>query len=374
MLRAWAQRRKALAVSRAGSTRKIENTIGWARECLSGSQECRKGSGDVPCFLTSLFKNSWMQLGRSACLGFTPVMRVLIVGCGYVGFPLAAELARRSHEVFGLRRSTQSDNALKAARITPLHADITRPDSLKQLPHDFDWVVNCVASGGGGVEEYRQLYLQGMVNLTDWLVPSAQRSNIATPRFIYTSSTGVYGQNDGSPVDETSLTEPTTETAQVLVEAEKVLLAAGGERNFPAMILRAAGIYGPERGYLLKQFLRGEARIEGSGARVLNMIHRDDLISAIIAVLERGRAGEIYNVVDDAPVSQLEFFKWLAAKLGTPLPPSVTEDTAALRKRGLTNKRISNAKLKRELGFEFQYPDYQAGYSSEIVRLGLAGI
>ena len=301
-------------------------------------------------------------------------MRVLIVGCGYVGLPLAAELVNRGHVVFGLRRSSASDVALSAAGIIPLRGDITQPDSLKQLPRDFDWVVNCVASGGGGAEEYRQLYLQGMVNLTGWLVPRAQRSSVIIPRLVYTSSTGVYGQNDGSLVDETSPTEPATETAKVLVEAEKVLLAAGQEKNFPAMILRAAGIYGPERGYLLKQFLRGEARIEGSGARVLNMIHRDDLVRAIIAALERGRAGEIYNAVDDAPVSQLEFFKWLAAKLGKPLPQVAAEDTATPRKRGSTNKRISNAKLKRELEFEFQYPDYETGYSSEIVRLGLAGM
>lgn len=301
-------------------------------------------------------------------------MRALIVGCGYVGFPLAAELVKLGHEVFGMRRSTSSDAALRSAGITPLCGDITQPDSLKQLPQDFDWVVNCVASGGGGVEEYRQLYLQGMANLTDWLVSSSLRANSAIPRFVYTSSTGVYGQNDGSIVDETSPTEPATETAKVLVATESFLLARAKGRSFPAMILRAAGIYGPERGYLLKQFLRGDARIEGDGSRTLNMIHRDDLIRAIIAALERGLGGEIYNVVDDEPVSQLEFFRWLAAKLGKPLPLVANEDSAAPRKRGLTNKRISNAKMKQELGFEFQYPDYQAGYSSEMARLGLAKI
>jgi nucleoside-diphosphate-sugar epimerase len=139
------------------------------------------------------------------------------------------------------------------------------------------------------------------------------------------------------------------------------------------MVLRAAGIYGPERGYLLKQFLRGEARIEGAGARTLNMIHRDDLIRAIIAALEHGRGGEIYNVTDDEPVSQVEFFQWLAAKLGQPLPPTIPEDAAAPRKRGLTNKRISNRKLKAELRFGFTYPDFRAGYSAELRRLTIAG-
>lgn len=295
-------------------------------------------------------------------------MRALIVGCGYVGFPLAAELARRGHDVSGLRRSAETDGALQQAGVTPLQADLTQPDSLTPLPRDFDWVVNCVASGGGGVAEYRELYLEGMRNLIAWLRPVPAHTNRA-PRLVYTSSTGVYGQNDGSLVDETSPTEPMTETAKILVETEQLLLAAGRAKNFPAMILRAAGIYGPERGYLLKQFLRGEARIEGDGRRTLNMIHRDDLISAIITTLERGQAGAIYNAVDDEPVSQLEFYQWLADKLGRPLPPTSTEEAAAPRKRGLTNKRISNRKLRSELKVELTYPNYRIGYSAELQRL-----
>ena len=94
-------------------------------------------------------------------------MRVLIVGCGYVGLPLGAELVQQGHEVFGLRRSAADE--LKAAGITPLLADITRAESLAGLPRDFDWVVNCVASGGGGAGEYQQLYLQGTRNLIEWL-------------------------------------------------------------------------------------------------------------------------------------------------------------------------------------------------------------
>jgi nucleoside-diphosphate-sugar epimerase len=296
-------------------------------------------------------------------------MRVLVVGCGYVGLPLAAELARLGHTVFGLHRSADANDALQRASIILLQADITQPATLANLPCDFDWVVNCVASGGGGVEDYRRLYLQGMRNLIEWLVPGQANG---TPRFVYTSSTGVYGQNDGSLVDETSPTEPASETARVLVETENLLLAAGRAENFPALVLRAAGIYGPGRGYLLKQFLRGEARIEGTGARMLNMIHRDDLIHAIIAALERGRGGEIYNAVDDEPVSQLEFFQWLANKLGQPLPPAVPEDATAPRKRGLTNKCVSNHKLKSELGFAFTFPDYRGGYSAELERLGEA--
>jgi nucleoside-diphosphate-sugar epimerase len=129
--------------------------------------------------------------------------------------------------------------------------------------------------------------------------------------------------------------------------------------------LRVAGIYGPSRGYWLKQFLKGETRLDGSGTRILNMIHRDDVIGCIIATLERGTPGEIYNAVDDEPVSQLDFFSWLATALNKPLPASAPENLEVC-KRGVTSKRVSNQKLKAELGYRFKYPTFRQGYSGEI--------
>jgi nucleoside-diphosphate-sugar epimerase len=289
-------------------------------------------------------------------------MRVLIVGCGYVGLPLGVELIRLGHEVFGLRRSVSAENELKAAGIQPLFGDVTQPGTLAKLPHNFDWVVNCVAAGGD-VDDYRQVYLQGTRNLIEWLEPNLPK------KFVYTSSTSVYGQTDGSQVKESSPTEPAAETAKILVETEKVLLAAVAERKFPAVILRVAGIYGPDRGHWFKQFLKNEARMEGDGSRFLNMIHRDDLIDCIIAALKSGRAGEIYNAVDDEPVSQMNFFQWLAGTVGKYPPPSEPGNPAENRKRGVTNKRISNRKLKMELGHQFKYPNFRKGYSAELLRL-----
>jgi nucleoside-diphosphate-sugar epimerase len=130
-----------------------------------------------------------------------------------------------------------------------------------------------------------------------------------------------------------------------------------------------AGIYGPGRGHSFKSFLRGDARIEGDGARWLNMIHREDLIGVIIAALRDAPPGEIFNAVDNEPVSQRDFFGWLAAELKRPLPPTVPADAEVWRKRGVTNKRVSNAKLRAELEYTFQFPDFRAGYAAEIARL-----
>jgi nucleoside-diphosphate-sugar epimerase len=312
-------------------------------------------------------KNTSLRLCTLAALRLTPPMRVLIVGCGHVGLPLGTELVRQGQEVFGLRRSAGAEDQLRAAGITPLPADITSPKTLILLPRNFDWVVNCAASGGGSADDYRQLYLLGTRNLIEWLSASPPK------KFVYTSSTSVYGQNDGSLVKESSPTEPQAETAKVLVETERVLLAAVQQKHFPAVILRVAGIYGPDRGHWFKQFLKGEARMEGKGERVLNMIHRDDLVGAIMAVLKNGRPGEIYNAVDDEPVSQLKFFEWLAGSLDKPLPPAVPEDAEANHKRGVTNKRISNRRLKMELGYQFKHPTFRQGYTAELIRLDRAG-
>src|ERR1017187_4096745 len=292
-------------------------------------------------------------------------MRVLIVGCGYVGLPLGKELGGQRHAVFGLRRSALAANEMQSAGIHPLVADVTQAATLAKLPRDFDWVVNCAASGGGGADDYRKIYLEGNRNLVAWLAGSPLR------KFIYTSSTSVYAQNDGSLVTENSPAEPDADTAKVLVETEKLLLAAAAERQFPAVVLRVAGIYGPARGHSFKQFLRGEARIEGEGARWLNTIHRDDLIGVIIAALRNAKPGEIFNAGDNEPVSQLKFFEWLAAELKRPLPPKVAADAEAWRRRGVTNKRGSNAKLRAGLKHRSEVPDFRAGYAAETGKLKL---
>ncbi len=292
-------------------------------------------------------------------------MRVLIVGCGYVGLPLGAELARRGHAVFGLRRTADGAGELVAAGITSLVGDVTRPETLHLLPGPFDWVVNTVSSSKGGADVYRAVYVEGTRNLLTWLAGSPLR------KFIYTSSTSVYAQNDRSEVTEASPAEPRSDTGRLLVETENLLLTAASERDFPAVVLRVAGIYGPERGHLFQQYLRGEARLAGDGSRLLNMIHRDDVVEAVITALERGEAGRIYNVADDEPVTQLDFFQWLAEQLHRPLPPAASAEENAARKRGVTNKRVANRRLREELKCALKFPSFREGYAAEMRRLGL---
>lgn len=307
-----------------------------------------------------------LQLGgRAASLG---IMRVLIIGCGYVGLPLGVELVAQGHEVFGLRRSCDSDASLSTAGITPLTGDITRPEDLAALPGPFDWVVNLVSSSRGGPDIYRQVYLEGTRNVLAWLKDSPPA------KFIYTSSTSVYGQTDGSVVKEEAPTEPPTETGKILVETEKLLLDAFAKDKFPAIILRAAGIYGPDRGHLFLKYLADEATMADNGRRLINMIHVDDLVGIIIRALQSGRAGEIFNAVDDEPIAQIHFFRFLSETLGKRMPPPAAPGADADRKRGLTQKKVSNRKVKMELGYEFKHPNFRKGYTAEIIKLQRAGV
>jgi nucleoside-diphosphate-sugar epimerase len=291
-------------------------------------------------------------------------MRVLIIGCGYVGRRLGARLIARGDEVYGARRSQEGARELEAHGIQPILADITHPESLKSLPRSFDWIVNVLSSSHGGVEEYRKIYLEGTRRIIEWLVAEPPA------KFVYTSSTSVYGQMDGSWVDEKSPAIPSSPTGRVLLETEQLLLEAVRKEKLPAVILRVSGIYGPGRGYYLGQFLRNQAVIAGEGNRILNMVHVEDVAGAILAALEKGPPGEVFNVSDDEPVAELDFFQWLSKTLKKPLPPFLREEEKTSSKRAATNKRVSNEKLRTELQYQFRFPTFREGCLEEITGRG----
>jgi len=284
-------------------------------------------------------------------------MKVLIIGCGYVGQCLAEQLVRQGDAVYAVCRSSERQADLRAAQVVPLLADVTKPESLAGLGVGYDWVVNCVSASGGGPREYQKVYVQGNQNLVSWLSTSPPK------RFVYTSSTSVYGQLDCREVDESSATDPSTESGRDLLEAERVLLSAA-ERGFPAVVLRLAGIYGPGRTYWAEQIRAGAARIGANPDRFVNMIHRDDAAGSIIAALERGRTGLIYNVVDNEPVPLRLLLKWLSSELHTPPPVLEPGAESVMGKRGQSNKRVSNLKLRTELGYKLKFPTFREGYSA----------
>src|SRR5262249_14968794 len=212
-------------------------------------------------------------------------------------------------------------------------------------------VIHCVSSRGGDVETYCQIYLEGARHLLETF-PKA--------KILFTSSTSVYAQRDGSWVTEESETKPLRETSRILLEVEKLILENGG------IVARLAGIYGPGRSALLTKFVNGTAIIAPSNDRFVNQVHRDDIASALFLLLNREAVtpGQIYNVADDQPFLQSACYGWLAQRLNRPLPPIRKSERP--RKRGDTNKRVSNAKLRR-LGWTSQYPTFSNAMEKSIL-------
>jgi len=281
-------------------------------------------------------------------------VRTLIIGCGYVGEALGQRLTALGHDVTGIRRSREHNARLAKLGIHPLNLDITQKSEFKKLDGQYDWAVIAASSSRGGEEAYKKVFCHGSKHVAQWL------KTVGTQSVVFISSTTVYRQTNGNKVSEKD-----ADTETILRESEHNILEAG-----PAVsILRSSGIYGPGRGHLFRRFMNGTAAIEDDGRRFLNMVHRDDLAEAIILALDRvGRRG-VYNITDDEPVTQLEFFKWLSEITGRPIPPFGPEPDSSTRKRSITNKRVSNKLFKETFGFKYNYPTFREGITEELNRL-----
>src|SRR6476620_71215 len=277
--------------------------------------------------------------------------RVLIAGCGYVGQATADLFHSAGWKVEGWVHSKESAARLSVNPYPIRVIDLSQGGHVAKRAGAFDIVIHCASSRGGDAEAYRQIYLNGARHLLETF-PKA--------KILFTSSTSVYAQRDGSWVTEESETKPFRETSRILLEVENLILEKGG------IVARLAGICGPGRSALLTKILNGTATIAPSNDRFVNQVHREDIASALFLLLNREAvtSGQIYNVADDQPLLQSACYGWLAQRLNRPLPPIRKSERP--RKRGDTNKRVSNAKLRR-LGSTPQYPTFSNAMEKSIL-------
>lgn len=287
-------------------------------------------------------------------------MKTIIFGCGYLGTEVAKLLLTKGSAVHVFRRSSEALSRLEALGCHPIQGDMTNSQDFNQFTAAFDYVINVSASGGGDAEACRKVYHEGNKNILAWL------KHFPCRKFVYTSSTSVYAQNDGSWVDETSPAEPKVETSCVLRETEKLLLAAAPQ--IETTVLRLAGIYGPGRGFYLKKFLSGEPLASVDAERYSNVIHLEDAALAIVLSLEFGQPGAIYNITDNEPAQFSEMFQWFSEQTKTPIPKTTEQIPPSTRKRGSSNKRISNRKARTELNWNLKYPTFREGFRAELSR------
>jgi nucleoside-diphosphate-sugar epimerase len=273
--------------------------------------------------------------------------RALIAGCGYVGAVSARLFAEAGWEVMGWTRSKESAEEISTGGISASAIDISNLRSVARNSFDADVVVHCAGVGKRDDQSYRDVYRKGVANLA---------ASFPRARLMFTSSTSVYGQQNGSWVTEESPAEPLAERGKILLQAENIVLDHGG------VVLRVAGIYGPGRSFLLRSVI-SRVPVAAAPDRFVNQAHRDDVASAIflLAKDETTSPPRIFNVVDDLPVLRSEILAWLSAELRIPLSPAEGIEG----KPTDSNKRISNAKL-RVLGWAPIYPNYIDAFTRSI--------
>lgn len=286
--------------------------------------------------------------------------QLVVFGAGYIGGEVVRRALANRARVTALTHNPAMARELRIAGAQVIEADLAGSEWHAGMPARVDLVLNSVGSGPGGPAGYRHSYVEGMRSILGW----AQTAQVQT--MVYTGSTSVYPQGDGALVTEDSPVGGCGETAQLLIETEDLLRTHGAIGRW--FILRLAGLYGPGRHFLLDQ-VRARQPLPGTGTHRLNLVHRDDVCTAIemaLGVVD-GVASEIFNVVDDTPATKEEVVRWLAAAAG--VPPPRFDPTQRSRRGAVPDRRISNARIKKLLGWRPEYADYRSGYRQILAAL-----
>jgi nucleoside-diphosphate-sugar epimerase len=272
--------------------------------------------------------------------------KLLIVGCGDIGARLA-NILPTTFKITGLRRNPPKGSS----RVHYEKCDVTDPTQIDFVikNNHFDMIVITMTPSERTDAGYQRAYVQTCKNLVASLDAHQHKPSL----LIFISSTGVYGQNDGSWVNEDSPTQPDTFSGKRLLEAEQIIRDSG----FNHVIVRFSGIYGPGRNRLVDAVKQGRA---SHSTHYTNRIHVDDCAGAIAHFADlylQGKTLEnIYIATDSAPAPMCKVIDWLSDQMGVANPQT---DLSKPHEGG--NKRCSNSRLLNS-GYPLCYPSYKEGY------------
>ncbi len=281
--------------------------------------------------------------------------RLFAFGLGFSALALAKRLSARGWQVAGTARGQG-----KVARLERQGYAIGR------------------FAGEPGDEDLRKL-LAGTTHLLHSIPPgvkgdpvlaSYRRELAALPQLKwigYLSTVGVYGDQEGGWVDESTEPKPNSARTDARVEAERAWFRFGQETGVPVHVFRLAGIYGPGRS-VFDKLKDGTARRIKKDGQVFSRIHVEDIASVLEASIARPRGGAIYNVADDEPAAPGEVVAYAAELIGVAPPPEVAFEEADLSPMARSlyegSRRIMNARIKSELGVKLRYPTYREGLAA----------
>jgi nucleoside-diphosphate-sugar epimerase len=283
----------------------------------------------------------------------------LIFGCGYLGERVARRWRDAAEDVAIVTRSRERAAAFEYERYSAIVADVTEPETLGELP-SAESVLFAVGFDRTAGASICDIYAGGVKN-----VLAALPSDIG--RFIYISTTGVYGNSGGQWIDEDTPPDPPRDGGRASLAAEQALAASPFASR--GIVLRLAGIYGPGRVPFLDLLPAGKpipAATEGH----LNLIHVDDAAAVVVAAAKNAtaqlnRKRRVYCVSDGHPVVRGEYYREVARLVGAAPPTFVTPDLNSPRAaRAESDRRVKNTRMLAELGVQLSFPDYRAGLAA----------
>ncbi len=288
--------------------------------------------------------------------------RLFCFGYGYSAAALGRRLAARGWRVAGTARAADRIEALARVGVAAVRFDGVAP----------------LADPSAALAGTSHLLLSVPPGATGDPVLAHHGGDIARLRDLawlgYLSTTGVYGDRDGGWVDEDAALEPTGERGRRRVDAEAAWRALAEAHGLPLHIFRLAGIYGPGRSALDSARQGSARRIEKPG-QVFSRIHVDDIAATLEASIARPNPGAVYNLCDDDPAPPADVVAYACDLLGREPPPLVPFEQAELTPMARSfyrdNKRVSNRRIKAELGVALRYPSYRDGLKSLLEQEGL---
>jgi nucleoside-diphosphate-sugar epimerase len=279
------------------------------------------------------------------------VERLLIIGCGDIARRALPELQRR-YRVAALSRS--SDRALADSGVELIEGDLDDAASLATLAGRAELIAHLAPPANSGLIDLRTR------NLLAALAPRGGGAMLPR-RFVYLSTSGVYGDCAGEWVEETRAPNPQTGRARRRLDAERALGEWGERNQVETVILRVPGIYAADR-LPLERLTRGTPALRSEEDVYTNHIHADDLAGIVVAALEARQACGIYNASDDGPMKTGDFFDLIADRAGLARAPRVSREEAVRRlpPESLSfmseSRRLVNRRMKAELGVRLRYP------------------
>jgi nucleoside-diphosphate-sugar epimerase len=287
-------------------------------------------------------------------------MKLFIFGLGFSSQTFVQDFGARFAGVTGTVRSDEKAERLRAqGRMTPLIFSDERQDpALPQAVLDADVMLVSTPPDAQG----------------DPVLRAFAREIAAAPRLkriVYLSTVGVYGDHQGAWIDEDTAPRPVAGRSNARLAAEDEWRALAARSGVDLDILRLSGIYGPGRN-ALAALKGGTAKRIVKPGQIFNRIHVADIARAIMACIDGGKPGATYNVTDDEPAPPQDVVAFAAELLGVAAPPEQDFADATMTPMARSfygeSKRVSNARIKRELGFSFSLPTYREGLRSLLAQ------